>query len=243
MILLEHVSKLYNESGEFAVNDVNLSISQGELLVLLGSSGSGKTTLLKMINRLIMPSSGDIYINDTNTKAIPLIQLRRSIGYVFQQIGLFPHLTVHQNIEVVLKLNHYPKPHQHRIDEVLNLVQLDSSYANRYPDELSGGQQQRVGVARALSTNPDILLMDEPFGALDPITRDALQQELLDLKKKLNKTIIFVTHDMNEAARLADHIAMLYHGKLLQTGTYEQLVQNPNHDITEQMLQIKTEAI
>ena len=146
-------------------------------------------------------------------------------------------MTVQQNIEIVLKLNHYPNSHHKRIQELFELMQLSTDLASRYPDELSGGQQQRVGVARALAANPDILLMDEPFGALDPITRDALQQQLLKLKKQLNKTIVFVTHDINEAERLADKIAMLHHGKLLQMGTFEQLQQNPTHDITEQMLQ------
>lgn len=237
MIKLENVSKSYNHH-DFVVNSVSLHVPTGKTLVLLGSSGSGKTTLLKMINRLIKPTSGDILINGTNIKQIPNTQLRRSIGYVFQGVGLFPHMTIERNVSIGLELLGGKKStRQQRAHELLELVHLDpSSFADRYPDELSGGQQQRVGVARALASDPDCLLMDEPFGALDAISRDTLQNEILELNEELNKTIVFVTHDINEAFKLADIIGIMHKGKLQQLGTPEQIRANPKTSFVDTLL-------
>ena len=238
MIKLTHVTKTYNEGKNISVNDVSLTIQPGETLVLLGSSGSGKTTLLKMINRLIEPTKGHVEIDGIDVKSYPVEQLRRSIGYVFQQIGLFPHMTIAKNITIVLKLTHKPKAERiKRAYELLELVDLDpKTFAHRYPHELSGGQQQRVGVARALVANPNILLMDEPFGALDAITRDSLQQEILKLKAKLHKTIIFVTHDIQEAFRLADRIAVMHQGVLEQVGSKDDLIRHPATDFIRKLI-------
>lgn len=229
MIKLSHVSKSYQRGKIAVVDDVSLEINKGETLVLLGSSGSGKTTILKMINRLIEPSSGTIEINGVNVKKIPKVKLRYQIGYVFQQAGLFPHMTIENNVWIVLQLMGVPLIERRaRAHELLELVNLDpKKFATRYPDQLSGGQQQRIGVARALAANPDVLLMDEPFGALDAISRDALQVEMIKLKQQLNKTIVFVTHDIAEAFRLADRIAVLHHGTLQQVGTKEMLIEKP----------------
>ncbi len=238
MIKLENVSKSYNNQ-DFIVNSVSLHVPTGKTLVLLGSSGSGKTTLLKMINRLIKPTSGEILINSTNIKQIPNTQLRRSIGYVFQGIGLFPHMTIERNVSIGLELLGEKKSvRRQRAYELLESVHLDpSSFANRYPDELSGGQQQRVGVARALASDPDCLLMDEPFGALDAISRDTLQNEILELNEKLNKTIVFVTHDINEAFKLADIIGIMHKGMLQQLGTPEQIRTNPQTPFVDTLLE------
>lgn len=238
MIEIEHVTKTYNHQAP-AVNDVSLTIQEGEILVLLGSSGSGKTTLLKMINRLIEPTDGTIEVDGKRVKDYKLVDLRRSIGYVFQQIGLFPHMTVEKNISIVLKLMHRSQSvRQKRAHELLNLVNLaPEKYAHRYPDELSGGQQQRVGVARALAANPKYLLMDEPFGAIDAIARDTLQTEILNLNKKLQKTIIFVTHDLFEAFRIADRIAIFHLGNLEQIGTKSQLINTPATDFVRELVE------
>jgi osmoprotectant transport system ATP-binding protein len=201
MIKLNNVSKTFDNGKHFIVDDLSLEINEGELLVVLGSSGSGKTTTLKMINRLVEPSSGTIEIDGENIQSFNPVTLRRSIGYAFQEVGLFPHMTVEENVVVVLKL--LKIPYKDRIDrahELLTLVNLDpAQFGQRMIFELSGGQQQRVGVARALANNPHYLLMDEPFGALDAITRISLQNELLNLHTELNKTILFVTHDIFEA--------------------------------------------
>jgi osmoprotectant transport system ATP-binding protein len=195
---------------------LNLTIERGETLVLLGRSGSGKTTTLKLINNLLSPSSGEIIVEGRSTREWNPIELRRGIGYVIQDVGLFPHFTVERNIGLVPSLEHWPRPKiQARVAELLALVGLDSLIAARRPHELSGGQRQRVGVARALGADPPILLMDEPFGALDPITRGDLQRELLSLQTRLKKTIVFVTHDVNEALLLADRIALIEAGELV----------------------------
>lgn len=195
---------------------LNLTIERGETLVLLGRSGSGKTTTLKLINNLLSPSSGEIIVEGRSTREWNPIELRRGIGYVIQDVGLFPHFSVERNIGLVPSLEHWPRPKiQARVAELLALVGLDSHIASRRPHELSGGQRQRVGVARALAADPPILLMDESFGALDPITRGDLQRELLSLQTRLKKTIVFVTHDVSEALVLANRIALMEAGQLV----------------------------
>lgn len=229
MIRYEKASKSFDNGASFAVRDVTLSVADGETLVLLGASGCGKTTLLKMTNRLVEPSAGAIRIDGEDVSRIAPTSLRRRIGYVFQGVGLFPHMTVEENIAIIPKLLGWEKPQRTaRARELLEMMDLDTaSFAGRFPDELSGGQRQRVGVARALAGDPEYLLMDEPFGALDAVTRDSLQKELLRLKKRLTKTIIFVTHDIFEALALGDRIAVLNAGRLEQVGSKEELVKNP----------------
>jgi len=239
MILLDKVSKSFDNGATYAVEDLTLQVSDGETMVLLGHSGCGKTTTLKMINRLIECSSGEIIVDNKNVKDVPAQEVRRSIGYVFQGIGLFPHMSVRQNVEIVPRLlNWSSEKREARAESLLSMVGLPpQEYGDRYPDELSGGQQQRVGVARALAADPKYLLMDEPFGALDPVTRDSLQKELLDLKERLGKTIVFVTHDIVEAFRLGDRIAVLYEGKLEQVGRKEQLLQDPASPRVRELIQ------
>jgi osmoprotectant transport system ATP-binding protein len=226
-IALDHVSKVYS-GGYAAVSDLSLAIEPGEVLVLVGTSGSGKTTTMKMINRLVEPTSGTIRIGGRDIREIDPIQLRRSIGYVIQEIGLFPHMTVAKNIALVPSLKGWSKARQaERVAELLDLVGLPPEYAMKHPHQLSGGQKQRVGVARALAGNPDILLMDEPFGALDPITRGQLQDEFVKLQQRLRKTVVFVTHDMLEAIRLGDGIAVMDDSRLLQVGTPRDILAHP----------------
>ncbi len=203
-------------NGQPLLAGLNLQVQRGETLVLLGRSGSGKTTTLKLINRLLTPASGEVRVNGAPTSAADLIQLRRSIGYVIQESGLFPHYTVERNVGLVPQIEGWPKERIHaRVEELLSLVGLEPQLASRYPHQLSGGQRQRVGVARALAADPAILLMDEPFGALDPLTRDELQREFLSLQKRLNKTVVFVTHDLHEALRMGSRIALMEAGKLV----------------------------
>ena len=229
MIRLSQVYKSFDGGVTFAVRDLSLSIGEGETLVLLGPSGCGKTTTLKMINRLVEPTSGEIEVDHCNILDRNPVELRRSIGYVFQGIGLFPHMTVAENVSVVLRLlGRSHRDRRERARELLALVDLcPETYVDRYPHELSGGQQQRVGVARALAADPSHLLMDEPFGALDALTREALQQEVLRLKERLRKTIVFVTHDIFEALTLGDRIAILRAGCLEQVGTREEVLGDP----------------
>jgi osmoprotectant transport system ATP-binding protein len=236
MIELIEVEKRYD--GTHAVRGVSLEVARGETLVLLGSSGSGKTTLLKMINRLIEPTWGTIKIKGEDILAMDPIEVRRSMGYAIQGIGLFPHMSIGENVSVVLRLNGVPREKRRaRARAVLDLVGLEPDiFVSRYPDELSGGQQQRAGVARALAADPAILLMDEPFGALDAVTRDALQQEFLRLKRKLHKTTVFVTHDIFEAFILADRIAVLHEGRLEQIGTREEIVSAPKTEFVKSLL-------
>lgn len=194
---------------------LNLQVARNETLVLLGRSGSGKTTTLKLINRLVSPTSGEIRVNGMSNEKLDVIRLRRGIGYVIQDVGLFPHFTVERNIGVVPKIEGWPDDRvRFRVQELLQLVGLAPALASRYPHQLSGGQRQRVGVARALAADPGILLMDEPFGALDPLTRDELQREFLLLQQRLHKTVVFVTHDLREALRLGSRIALMEAGKL-----------------------------
>jgi osmoprotectant transport system ATP-binding protein len=203
-------------SGEALLHQLNLEVQRGETLVLLGRSGSGKTTTLKLINRLLSPSGGEIRVENTDAAGQDVIRLRRGIGYVIQEIGLFPHFTVERNIGVVPSIEGWPPEKiRARTKELMKIVGLSPDLTSRYPHQLSGGQRQRVGVARALAADPAILLMDEPFGALDPLTRDELQREFLALQERLHKTIVFVTHDLNEALRLASRIALMEAGKLV----------------------------
>ncbi|MCH6160515.1 betaine/proline/choline family ABC transporter ATP-binding protein [Streptomyces sp. M600PL45_2] len=230
---LEGLTKRYSGSGTPAVDDVSLEIKAGETVVLVGPSGCGKSTLLKMINRLIEPTSGRIRIDDEDVTGIDAVRLRRKIGYAIQSSGLFPHMTVAQNIAQVPRMLGWPKASiQARVEEMLDLVGLDpAEFQGRYPRRLSGGQQQRVGVARALAADPPVLLMDEPFGAVDPITRDHLQDELIRLQHELRKTIVFVTHDFDEAIKLGDRIAVLReHSHIAQFDTPEAILTNPADD-------------
>ena len=218
VVTLEHVSKRYGPPGSpEAVSDLSLEIPAGEICVLVGPSGCGKTTTMKMINRLIEPTTGRIAIDGEDVMALPAVELRRRIGYVIQQVGLFPHLTVAENVAVVPSLLRWPEARvRDRVEELLHLVRLEpATYRDRYPAALSGGERQRVGVARALAADPPLMLMDEPFGAVDPILRDRLQNELLRLQAVVRKTIVFVTHDVDEAIKMADRIAILGRGGIL----------------------------
>jgi osmoprotectant transport system ATP-binding protein len=220
------VSFRVNGSREL-LHDLNLQVRRGETLVLLGRSGSGKTTTLKLINRLLQPSVGEVRVEGQPTAAWDVIRLRRMIGYVIQDVGLFPHFTVERNIALVPRIENWPAERvDSRVAELLQLVGLDPQIASRYPRELSGGQRQRVGVARALAADPPILLMDEPFGALDPITRVELQREFASLQHRLHKTVVFVTHDMREALMLGSRIALMEAGCLVSVHTPEQFVRS-----------------
>ena len=224
-----NVSKRYPGRAQAAVDDLSLEVPSGEICVLIGPSGCGKTTALKMVNRLIPMTDGDITIDGKSVNAIETAQLRRGIGYVFQQIGLFPHMTVEDNIGTVPRLLGWPKARiRERALELLQLVGLDSEdNLRRYPGEFSGGQQQRIGVARAMAVDPPIMLMDEPFGAIDPITRDRLQDDFLRLHREVRKTIIFVTHDIDEAIKMGDRIAIMRDGRLVQLDTPDNLLAAP----------------
>ncbi|MBS4206250.1 betaine/proline/choline family ABC transporter ATP-binding protein [Lederbergia citrea] len=236
MLKFEHVSKVY-KGGEKAVNDLSLHFKKGEFICFIGPSGCGKTTTMKMINRLIEPSSGSIYINGENILDKDPVQLRREIGYVIQQIGLFPHMTIQENIGLVLKLLKWPEDKRKaRARELISLVGLTPDYLDRFPHELSGGQQQRIGILRALAADQPLILMDEPFSALDPITRDSLQEEFKKLQQKLGKTIVFVSHDMDEALKLADRIVILRDGELVQCDTPEEILRNPANEFVEEFI-------
>ncbi|MEC2178140.1 choline ABC transporter ATP-binding protein OpuBA [Bacillus subtilis] len=236
MLTLENVSKTY-KGGKKAVNNVNLKIAKSEFICFIGPSGCGKTTTMKMINRLIEPSAGKIFIDGENIMDQDPVELRRKIGYVIQQIGLFPHMTIQQNISLVPKLLKWPEQQRkERARELLKLVDMGPEYVDRYPHELSGGQQQRIGVLRALAAEPPLILMDEPFGALDPITRDSLQEEFKKLQKTLHKTIVFVTHDMDEAIKLADRIVILKAGEIVQVGTPDDILRNPADEFVEEFI-------
>lgn len=234
MIKLEGVSKSYDNLNN-VVDNLDLEIKTGELVVLVGESGCGKTTTMKMINRLIEPTKGKIFINEDNIQDLDKNTLRRNIGYVIQNVGLFPHLTIDKNIAVVPTLCKADKKEiDAKVKQLLNMIELPyDDYAHRYPRELSGGQQQRVGVARALANDPDVILMDEPFSALDPITREQLQNELLRLQASLNKTIVFVTHDIDEAIKLGDRIAVMANGNIIQYDTPEEILKNPINKFVE----------
>jgi len=227
VIALEQLTKRYG--GNAVVDRLSLEVRRGELLVLLGGSGSGKTTTLKMINRLVEPSAGRVVIDGEDVTTVPPAALRRRIGYAFQQVGLFPHMSVAENVGITPALLGWDAGRiAARVDDLLALVELDpATFRDRRPAELSGGQQQRVGVARALAAEPAVLLLDEPFGALDPLTRDRLQQSLAAIRSKIGVTIVFVTHDMVEALLLGDRIAVLREGRLVQLGTPTDLLRSP----------------
>ena len=236
MIELQHLTKQYGE--QLAVHDLSLTVGEGELLVLLGGSGSGKTTTLKMINRLIEPSAGSVLVDGRDVAELAPHDLRRRIGYAFQQVGLFPHMTVAENIGVTPALLGWTDSEiRHRVDELLELVELDPDETrDRRPDQLSGGQQQRVGVARALAASPHLMLLDEPFGALDPLTRHRLQESFSRIRRELGLTAVFVTHDMVEALVLGDRIAVMQAGRLVQIGTPRTLMRDPADDYVRQLL-------
>ena len=236
MIEFDHVSKIYN-GNKVAVEDVNLSFEKGEFICLIGTSGSGKTTTMRMINRMIDPTKGTITINGEDIQKKNPVELRRQIGYVIQNIGLMPHMTIRENINLVQRLLKVDKEEQNKTAErMIDLVELPRDMLDRYPHELSGGQQQRIGVVRALAADQDIILMDEPFGALDPITRDSLQDLVKDLQERLGKTIVFVTHDMDEALKLANRIAIMDNGKVIQFDTPENILQQPANEFVEELL-------
>ena len=225
---LHDVSVRYAAADRDAVSHISLNVAPGELLVLLGASGSGKSTLLRTINRLVVPTSGSVLIDGTDTASLPAPTLRRGIGYVIQAVGLLPHLTVAENIAVVPQLLGWDRARiEARVDALLRMVRLDAAYRDRLPRQLSGGEQQRVGVARALAVEPPLLLMDEPFGALDAIVRTELQSELLHIHRDLGTTIVFVTHDIDEALRIADRIAVVHQSRLLQVDAPLRLLTHP----------------
>jgi osmoprotectant transport system ATP-binding protein len=240
VVALDHVTKRYGPPGSpSAVSDLSFTVPAGEICVLVGPSGCGKTTTMKMINRLVEPTSGTLTIDGQDVMALPAVELRRRIGYVIQQVGLFPHMTVAQNAAVVPRLLRWSEARvRDRVEELLDLVGLDPAvYRDRYPSELSGGERQRVGVARALAADPPVMLMDEPFGAVDPIRRDRLQNEFLRLQSKVRKTIVFVTHDVDEAIKMADRIAILQRGGILaQYGTPEVILSAPASEFVERFV-------
>ncbi|WP_308542484.1 ABC transporter ATP-binding protein [uncultured Oscillibacter sp.] len=234
MIQFEHVSKSYGKTP--ILKDLNFTIEDGQFVVLIGPSGCGKTTTMKMINRLLEPDTGSILIDGKNIREQDRVDLRRHIGYVIQQIGLFPNMTVAQNICVVPKLLKYDKAKCDQIvQDLLKMVHMES-YAEKYPSELSGGQQQRIGVLRALAASPPIVLMDEPFSALDPMTREALQDEVKNIQQKLGKTIVFVSHDMGEALKLADVIIFMESGMVVQMASPEEMLEHPANDLVRNFL-------
>lgn len=236
-IICEQVTKQFPNEARPAVDHISLEVASGDFVVLLGPSGCGKTTLLKMINRLYEPTSGRILVEGIEVHDLPATALRRRIGYVIQQVGLFPHMTIEQNIAVVPQLLGWERSRtQARIEELLQMVGLPKEYRRRAPRQLSGGEQQRVGLARALAADPAILLMDEPFAALDAITRGCLQEELRELQQKLHKTILFVTHDVEEALRLADRIAVLRSGQLVQFGSPLEIVARPHDPFVQELV-------
>lgn len=239
MIVFENVDKSWDGGHTFAVKKLNLKVERSTVLALLGGSGSGKSTTVKMINRLIEPTDGRITIDGKCVTEQDVIQLRRSIGYVFQGVGLFPHMSVGDNVAIGMRLADIPeKDRKARVEELMEMVSLPASeYAHRYPSQLSGGQRQRIGFARALATKPRLMLLDEPFGALDPVTRDSLQAEFMRFQKELDLTAVIVTHDMAEALLLADHIAVMKDGELLRYGTPKELLAEPGHEYVATLLE------
>lgn len=235
MIEFEGVSKVF--AGHPAVKDLTLELREGAFSVLVGTSGSGKSTTLKMINRLLEPDRGTIRFAGEDIRQQPVLTLRRRMGYAIQSIGLFPHWTVAQNIATVPQLQKWPRARiADRVDELMALLGLEATLRDRYPHQLSGGQQQRVGVARALAADPEVLLMDEPFGALDPVTREALQQEMLRIHRLLGRTIVLVTHDIDEALRLADHLVLMDGGEVVQQGAPLEMLLRPKNSFVQTFL-------
>ena len=237
-IVFDHVTKRYEGRDQAAVENLSLTIPAGEICVLVGPSGAGKTTAMKLVNRLIELDEGDIRIDGTSIRDQDVVELRRRIGYVIQQVGLFPHMTIAENVGTVPRLLGWPKAKiAGRTAELLDLVGIDGTDAKRYPAELSGGQRQRVGLARALAANPPLMLMDEPFGAIDPITRTRLQDEFLRLHNEIRKTVIFVTHDIDEAIKMGDRIAILEEGGVLaQYDTPDEILANPASTFVERFV-------
>lgn len=236
MLSIQDLTKVYR-GGKKAVNSINMEIESGEFIAFIGTSGSGKTTALRMINRMIEPTSGTITLDGKDLSKMNPVNLRRNIGYVIQQIGLMPHMTIRENIVLVPKLLKWTKEEKEKkAKELIKLVDLPESYLDLYPSQLSGGQQQRIGVVRALAADQDIILMDEPFGALDPITRDTLQDLVKTLQQKLGKTIIFVTHDMDEAIKLADRICIMSQGEIIQFDTPNNILKNPANDFVREFI-------
>ena len=240
MIELINVGMTY-PCGNVGLKNINLTINESEITVFIGPSGSGKTTLLKMINRLEDNTTGEVKINGKNVKEYNIHKMRWDIGYALQQVALFPHMNVEENIAIVPELKKWKKEKINaRIDELLNMVGLEpEKYRKRKPSELSGGEAQRVGIARALAADPKIILMDEPFSALDPITRASLQEDVKKLQKQIHKTIVFVTHDIEEAFLLGDKICIIQDGKLIQSGTKQEIISNPKNDFVKKFIAIK----
>ncbi|MBO3444518.1 ABC transporter ATP-binding protein [Clostridium sp. CCUG 7971] len=235
IITFKNVFKSYDEKE--ILSDFNLDIHKGEFVTVIGSSGSGKTTTLKLINGLIKADKGEVIVKGENINNTDIIKLRRNIGYVIQDIGLFPHMTVEKNISYVLDLEKNDKNKvSNKVNELMDIVELDKDLLYRYPSELSGGQRQRVGIARALASDPEIILMDEPFGAVDEITRKSLQDELLKIQKKLNKTIFFITHDIKEAFKLGSKVVIIDKGKIVQHGNEEDIIKSPNNDFVKNLV-------
>jgi osmoprotectant transport system ATP-binding protein len=232
MISLQRVSKHFGASGESAVQDLTFHVNEGKTVVLVGPSGCGKTTTMKMINRLVEPTSGQILVGGKDIMKQDPVELRRGIGYVIQSVGLLPHRTIAQNITTVPQLIGWDRERiQQRVDELVGMLELDHDLLKRYPSELSGGQRQRVGVARALAVDPPVMLMDEPFGAVDPIVRERLQDQFLDVQRRLRKTIIFVTHDVDEALKMADRVAIMNRGGILeQYASPHEILSDPSND-------------
>ncbi|PZE22814.1 ABC transporter ATP-binding protein [Paenibacillus xerothermodurans] len=237
MIKFEKIKKRYDD-GYVALKSVDIEFKEGELTVLIGPSGCGKTTLMKLINRLNNPTSGKVLIRGKDVATMDPVQLRRRVGYVIQNVGLFPHMTIAKNVAVVPRLLGWDKERiNHRVDELLRMVSLDpDTFRDRYPAELSGGQQQRIGVIRALAAEPDVILLDEPFSALDPISREQLQDELVRLQQELKKTIVFVTHDMDEAIKIADTIVLMKDGEVVQSGKPEYILRHPANDFVRSFI-------
>lgn len=235
---IRHVDTFYGEQK--ILHDVSYQVRDGEFAVIIGSSGCGKTTLLKMINGLVAPAQGEVIVNGENIRTCDLISLRKQIGYAVQGARLFPHLTVEENICYVPALSEKMSRQQKQglAEEMLELVKLPASLRKRFPAQLSGGQQQRVGIARALANRPSILLMDEPFGAVDEITRKELQQELIQLRKQMRITVVFITHDIGEAVRLADKISVMQEGRILQEGTPQELKDNPKGSFVRRLFDL-----
>ncbi len=236
MLEFRNIKKVFK--NKTVINDISFTVNKGEFVVIVGQSGCGKTTTLKMINKLISPTSGSIYLDDKNILKEDTIKLRRNMGYVIQQTGLLPHMTVGENIGIIPMLEKWPEDKiLERTTELLKMVGMaPEEYVDRYPCELSGGQQQRIGVARAWATNPDVILMDEPFSALDPITRNQLQDELFNLQQESKKTIVFVTHDMDEALKLGDRICIMKDGNIVQFDTPEEILNNPANDFVKEFI-------
>jgi osmoprotectant transport system ATP-binding protein len=232
MISLQHVSKRFGGSGESAVDDLSFHVNEGKTVVLVGPSGCGKTTTMKMINRLVEPTSGTIEVAGKDIMRQDPVELRRGIGYVIQSIGLLPHRTIAQNITTVPKLLGWDGSRiSERVEELVGMLELDRDLLKRYPSELSGGQRQRVGVARALAVDPPVMLMDEPFGAVDPIVRERLQDQFIEVQRRLRKTIIFVTHDIDEALKMADRVAIMNKGGVLeQYASPREILSDPAND-------------